>query len=212
LLKTAAVKRKQMGSKKSSYDYYLILATTVVLFIISAICIWGMFFFKMAQIQQMSPTVKSVYLEHMNSVIAPFVICLILLLGICVPKRLLSTIWLNRFGVLLGLVVITVAVAFNIKMGLFVVLTASLGLQLTVLVLAMAGSKRLHFETKGYWLRVGSSLIHLGLILFILDLFFYRFETLHLVLFWVTTFATTAGMGLCFYSGTISKVLRGKSG
>lgn len=201
-----------MNSGKHSYDYYLILATTVVLFIISAICIWAMFFFKMAQIQQMAPAVKVGYLEYMNSVIAPFVICLILLLGICVPKRLFSTTWLNRIGVFLGFVVINVSVVFNIKMGLLVVLSASLGLQLTVLVLAMAGSKRLHFETKGYWLRVGSSLIHLGLILFILDLFFFRFETLHLVLFWVTTFATTAGMGLCFYSGTISKMLRGKKG
>jgi len=201
-----------MRSKKSSYDYYLILATTAVLFIISVICIWGMFFFKMAQIQQMAPAEKVGYLEHMNSVIAPFVICLILLLGICVPKRLLSTSWLNRFGVFLGFVVIIITVVVNMKTGLLVVLTASLGLQLTVLVLAMAGSKRLHFETKGYWLRVGSSLIHLGLILFILDLFFYRFVTLHLLLFWVTTLATTAGMVLCFYSGSISKVLRGRKG
>ena len=79
-----------MNSGKHSYDYYLILATTVVLFIISAICIWAMFFFKMAQIQQMAPAVKVGYLEYMNSVVAPFVICLILLLGICVPKRLFS--------------------------------------------------------------------------------------------------------------------------
>ena len=200
-----------MNSKQHSYDYYLILATTVVLFIISAICIWGMFFFKITQIQQMAPAVKVGYLEHMNSVIAPFIICLILLLGICVPKRLLSTIWLNRFGVFLAIVVITVTLVFNIKTGLLFVLTASLVLQLIVLALALVGSKRLHFETKGYWLRMGSSLIHLGLILFILDLFFYRFKTLHLVLFWVTTIAATTGMGLCFYSGTISKLLRGKS-
>ena len=200
-----------MSLKKHSYDYYLILATTVVLFIISAICIWGMFFFKITQIQQMAPAVKIGYLEQMNSVIAPFIICLILLLGICVPKRLLSTSWLNRFGLFLGLVVLTVAMVFNLKIGLLVVLTATLVLQLVVLVLALAGSKRLHFETKGYWLRVGSSLVHLGLILFILDLFFYRLKTLHLVLFWVTTIAATTGMGLCFYSGTISKLLRGKS-
>ncbi len=201
-----------MGSRKSSYDYYLILTTTVVLFIISAICIWGMFFFKITQIQQMSPAVKAGYLDHMNSVIAPFIICLILLLGICVPKRLLSTTWLNRFGVFLAVVVIIFTLVFNIKMGLLVVLIASLVLQLLVLALALSGSKRLHFETKGYWLRVGSSLVHLGLILFIIDLFLYRVATLHLVLFWVTTFATTAGMGLCFYSGTISKVLRGRTG
>jgi len=200
-----------MNSKRS-YDFYLIIATTLVLFIISAICIWGMFYFKIANIQQMPPTVKADFLERMNSVVAPFVICLILLLGICVPKRLLSTEWLNRFAGFLGIVVLTVAIGFNVKMGLLVILIGAFGLQATVLVLAVAGKEKLHFEKKGYWLRIGSSLIHLGLILFILDLFLYRMPSLHLVLFWVTTFATTAGMGLCFYSSTISRLVRGRKG
>jgi hypothetical protein len=197
---------------KRSYDFYLILATALVLFIISVICIWAMFYFKMAQIQQLPPTVKADYLERMNSVVAPFVICLILLLGICVPKRLLSTSWLNRFAVFLGIVVLIIAIGFSVKMGLLVVLIGAFGLQATVLVLAVAGSKQLHFEKKGYWLRIGSSLIHLGLILFILDLFLYRMQILHLVLFWITTVATTSGMGLCFYSGAMSRLVRGRKG
>ena len=197
---------------KRSYDFYLILATAMVLFFISAICIWAMFYFKMAHIQQLSPAAKVHYLERMNSVVAPFVICLILLLGICVPKRLLSTSWLNRFAGFLGMFVLVVTIFFSIKMGLLVVLLGSFGLQATVLALALAGSKQLHFEKKGYWLRVGSSLVHLGLILFILDLFLYRMQALHLVLFWVTTVATTTGMGLCFYSGTVSRLVRSRKG
>ena len=102
--------------------------------------------------------------------------------------------------------------AGGIKRGLLVVLIGAFGLQATVLVLAVAGSKQLHFEKKGYWLRVGSSLIHLGLILFILDLFLYRMRPLHLVLFWVTTVATTTGMGLCFYSRAVSRLVRGRKG
>lgn len=197
---------------KRSYDFYLILATTLVLFIISVICIWGMFYFKLAHIQQLAPAMKGDYLERMNSVVAPFVICLILLLGICIPKRLLSTSWLNRFAVFLGIIVLAVVVGFGIKWGLLVILVGAFGLQAMVLVLAVAGSKRLHFEKKGYWLRVGSSLIHLGLILFILDLFLYRMQSLHLVLFWFTTVATITGMGLCFYSSAVSRLVRGRKG
>jgi len=200
-----------MNSKRS-YDFYLILATALVLFIISVICIWAMFYFKMANIQQLPPTVKADYLESMNNMVAPFVICLILLLGICVPKRLLSIRWLNRFAGFLGIVVLTVAIGFNVKMGLLVVLVGAFGLQATVLVLAIAGSEQLHFEKKGYWLRVGSSLVHLGLILFILDIFLYKMQTLHLVLFWITTVSATSGMGICFYSGSISRLVRGRKG
>ena len=43
---------------KSSYDFYLILGTALVLFAISLISIYGMFYFKFAQIHQMTPAVK----------------------------------------------------------------------------------------------------------------------------------------------------------
>jgi len=195
---------------KSSYDFYLILATTAVLFVISVICIYGMFYFKMAQIQQMEPAVKAVFMEGMNRTVAPFVILLILLLGICVPKRLLPTAWLNRFAVLLVVVVSGIALLWGIKTGLLAVLIAALALQTVVLCLALAGSRNLHFEKKGYWVRLGSSLIHLGLILFVLDLFFYKHQGLHLMLFWITTLSTTLGMIFCFYADTVARLITGK--
>lgn len=197
--------------RKSSYDYYLILATTAVLFIISVLCIYGMFYFKLAQVQQMAPAIKIEYMSRMNTMISPFLIGLILLLGICVPNRLLPTVWLNRFAAALFVLVIAVSLGWGIKTGLIVVLIASLILQLAVLVLALGGSQALHFEKKGYWVRLGSSLLHLGLILFILDLFFYEKQTLHLVLFWVTTAATVTGMLLCFYADTMARLIRRRS-
>lgn len=197
--------------RKSSYDYYLILATTAVLFIISVLCIYGMFYFKLAQVQQMAPAIKIEYMSRMNTMISPFLIGLILLLGICVPNRLLPTVWLNRFAAALFVLVIAVSLGWGIKTGLIVVLIASLILQLAVLVLALGGSQALHFEKKGYWVRLGSSLLHLGLILFILDLFFYEKQTLHLVLFWVTTAATVTGMLLCFYADTMVRLIRRRS-
>lgn len=195
-------------NKKASYDFYLIIATTVVLAAISAICIWGMFYFKMAQIHEMAPAAKIAWQNRMNTIIAPFIVALIVLLGICVPKRLFPTVWLNRFAVLLVTTTILIGWLASIKIALLVILCASLALQLVVLVMALAGSEQLHFETRNYWSRVGSSLIHLGLILFILDLFFHRQQTLHLLLFWVTTAATTLGMIFCFYAEPVAKFFR----
>ena len=193
---------------KSSYDYYLILATTVVLFVISAICIYGMFYFKLAQVHQLPAAEKVGYMDSMNTVLAPFLIALIVLLGICVPKRLLPTSWLNWFSLVLVLLACAAGFIWGLKVSLALVLMVSCVLQMVVLFMAIAGSKELNFEKRGYWVRVGSSLLHLGLILFTLDLFFYRYQVLHQVLFWITTISVLVGMVFCFYAESFSRLLK----
>jgi len=194
--------------KKTSYDFYLILATAVVLAAISAICIYGMFYFKFAELQHMPASVKGLYMTRMNQAVSPFIIALIMLLGICVPKRLLSTRWLNWFTLGLLAVIILTASAFGVVMALEINLCITLALQAVVLLLALCGNEYLNFEKKGYWVRVGSSCMHLGLILFILDLFFYKHHGLHLVLFWLTTLSIVAGMLGCFYSQAMVDLFR----
>ncbi|MDD5757533.1 MAG: hypothetical protein PHI06_00460 [Desulfobulbaceae bacterium] len=196
-----------MTHKKTSYDFFLILATVVVLAIISGICVYGMFYFKFAQLQNMAPAIKGAYMERMNQIVSPFIIALIVILAICVPKRLLPTGWLNRFALVLLLLIGVVVWFWGVVMALKVALCVTLVLQCLVLVLALAGNQRLNFEKKGYWLRVGSSCMHLGLILFILDLFFYKQQTLHLALFWVCTVATVLGMIGCFYSPYLAEIM-----
>jgi len=196
---------------KSNYDFYLILATTVVLFIISVICIYGMFYFKLAQVNQLTAVAKVNYMNTMNRVLAPFLIALIVLLGICVPKRLLPTVWLNRFSVMLVVFAIVAGLIGDVKVSLVFVLAVSLVLQVVVLIMACAGSTELNFEKKGYWVRVGSSLLHLGLIVFVLDFFFYRSLTLHLVLFWITTVSLLLGMVFCFYAESFSRLVQKKT-
>jgi len=200
-----------MRPRAASYDYYLILATVMVLFAISALCVYAMFAFKLAQVQSLAPAAKLAHMERLNHIAAPLIIALITLLGICIPKRLLPTNWLNRFAVLLLASAGTVAAIYGVKAALLVILAASLILQLAVLVLAVTASGLLRFERSGYWLRLGSTLMHLGLILFVLDLFFFRQRLLHLALFWTTTVATTSGMVFCFYAHPLARMLqRGK--
>ena len=196
-------------AKKSSYDFYLILATSVVLAAISLLCVGAMFQFKAAAIHTLPPEAKVAWQEGMNNLIAPFLIALLVLLGICIPKRLLPLRWLHRFALLLLATAWICGWQFGLKIGLLVILCAALGLQLVVLALAVVGSERVNFTKKGYWARVGSSLVHLGLVLFVLDIFFYRLPTLHLLLFWVTTVATTSGMIGCFYAEGIAHRLNG---
>ena len=195
---------------KSSYDFYLILASALVLFAISLISIYGMFYFKFAQIQQMAPAVKMSYMDRMNSFVAPFVICLILLLGICIPKRLLPTVWLNRFTTILVFGAVLTAIVAGIRVSLLFILGASLVLQFTVLLLVLGGSENLNFHKKGYWVRLGSSLIHLGFILFVLDLLLHERKALHLFLFWVTTGASVTGMIFAFYAESVVRLITGR--
>lgn len=195
--------------RKGSLDYYMILATAGVLFAISVICIFGMFYFKLAAVHQLPPLEKHAYMNTMNIVVAPFVIALILLLGICVPKRLLPIQGLVWFAAALMCVATFVTFLSGIKVGLIAVLAGSLLLQIVVLFLAIIGSKHLHFEKTGYWVRVGSSLVHLGMILFVLDLLLYKHHGVHLVLFWVTTGSTVMGLLFCFYAqSVVNAVLR----
>jgi len=170
-----------------------------------------MFYFKLAQINQLAAAAKINYMDTMNRVLAPFLIALIVLLGICVPKRLLPTVWLNRFSVLLVVCAIVAGFIGDVQVSLLLVLAVSLVLQVVVLVMACAGSTELNFEKKGYWVRVGSSLLHLGLIVFLLDFFLYRFLTLHLVLFWITTVSLLLGMVFCFYAESFSRLVHKKT-
>ncbi len=195
---------------KSSYDFYLIIATAVILFIICLISFYGMFYFKFAQINQVAPHIKLTYMNRMNSVVAPFVICLILLLGICVPKRLFPTVWLNRITLLLLLCAVVTALVWGVRFSLLLILSLSLLLQVAVLLLTAFGSQSLHFHKKGYWVRLGSSLIHLGLILFILDLLLYEHKELHLFLFWVTTGTSVFGMIFSFYAQPVVNLFAGR--
>ncbi len=200
--------RDQESARRASYDFWLILATVLVLFALSGICIGAMFAFKWAGVDQMAPGMKAAYMEGMNRIVAPFVVLLVVLLGICIPKRLLPVRWLNRFAVVLLLVAAGTAAWQGVRLGLFVVVAVSLLLQLVVLGMALAGSRRLYFVHAGYWLRVGSSLLHLGLVLFLLDLFLFRLPAVHLALFWCTTAATVAGMVCCFWSPAVAGAAR----
>jgi hypothetical protein len=84
------------------------------------------------------------------------------------------------------------------RFALGLVLGLSALLQTAILALVLAGA-RLRFSGSGFALRAGSSLLHLGTVLFTLDLVALQGSPWHIPLFWVATGLLTAGCILTFY-------------
>ncbi|MEW6220476.1 MAG: hypothetical protein AB1634_13210 [Thermodesulfobacteriota bacterium] len=194
--------------RRFGYDFLLVLATTVVLAVISALCIYSMFAYKTAVGAAALPAARAAHMARMNGLVAPWLIALILILAICVPKRLLPVAWLHRLTGGLAILVVGVSAWHGLPVALLVVIIAATILQLVILALAVTGSPLLRFERKGYWLRVGSASLHLGLLLFLCDLHVVGHPGWHPFLFWAATVSFAVGLTCSFYADALVRLVR----
>ena len=193
--------------QRFNYDFVLILATVGILFLISLLCIGGMFYFKWAELQNVAPAIKMVFQKQMNNLLAPFLIALLMTLGLCIQKRLFSTRWLYAFIIMSGFIGLGSALVWGWRKALLWMLVISAVLQAIILILVMLG-RHLKFLCEGYWNRLGSSLVHMGLVLFCMDFFFLSHRDLHLVIFWISAICIFIGMIMVFYAEGIAAWLR----
>ncbi len=193
--------------RRLNYDFILILITVGIMFLISILCIGGMFYFKWANLQSVTPAVKVAFEGDMNSLLAPLLVALFLTLGLCIPKRLLPTNWLQGFMAVLGIVAIGLYIVWGWREAVLWVLIISALLQVVVFFLVLIG-RPLNFHYRGYWRRLGSSLIHLGLVIFCLDLFLLHHQALHIRIFWVSAICLFLGMIMAFYAKDIVLLLK----
>ncbi len=198
-----------MEIKKKNLDFVLVLATVVILGIISLICVGAMFYYRAAHLDQVSGAVKQAWLVTMNRTVTPPLILLVLILALCIPKRLLPRQWLWRLAAALAVAAVTAFLLSGFRAALLLVLSVSVLLETLVTILAAGNSRLLSFARPGYWQRLGSALIHLGLVLFVLDLLLYRYHSLHLILFWGVTATTFIGLLFSFYPRFWSRLLGG---
>jgi len=178
------------------WDLALVLLTAITLAAFGALALWGMFYYK-SHAARPDWSVPA-FQELMNRLATPLVVLLILWLVLCIPKRLFSRRVLLGYsaGMLaLGLAALPYGGA---RFALGLVLGLSALLQAAILALVLAGA-RLRFTGRGIALRAGSSLLHLGIVLFTLDLVALQGSPWHIPLFWVATGLLTAGCILTFY-------------
>lgn len=184
-------------------DYWLTMLTTLVLMGIGLLCLFSMFYYKAASAGPRWNVIA--YQATMNNLATPLVIALCLLLVICVPKRMLPGIWLSMSAVVLLLAVTVMAFLWGLTLALVLILFASLGFQLIALGLLLAG-RRMKFRKSGFWMQVGSILIHGGFILFIMDFAMLHETRWHLLTFWASTIGITAGCLLSFYAPAAARI------
>lgn len=182
----------------------LILLTTAVLVLLGAVSVAGIYLYQSQASGNPGWTDTAGYAEYvdlMNGAATPFVAGVMVLLTLCIPRRLLRKPDLVKVaGGVLGMSV-AVGVPLGLVTGLTVLLSATAGVQLVSLLETLRGAE-LSYRKKGHVAHVGSALLHLGVVLLLLDLTAVpKRRALHLPFFWLSTGLFMLGMTLCFYPG-----------
>ncbi len=182
-------------------DKPLTLAAVAALIALGAVCVYGIY--EYAQKTETnrgfaySPEYFS-FMEKMDRLAFPIAVAFILILAVCIPKRILpERVLLPLAGLLFLIVALIYFRDYRLALGL--ALLFALVLQVAVLVFTISG-RELHFMRQGYWKRVGSSLVHFGILLVLLSIVQPAWVLDPLGVFWSATGIITAGMILLFYT------------
>ncbi len=195
--------------KIKNYDYYLIILTTLILFGIGIVCVYGIAYYNYLAVNpDWTGSVQySLYIDDMNSYLYPFLVLLLISLGLCIPKRLFEQDILIKFSAFTMGVTFALTLLSGIEIGLGFILAVMTGVQGIVLVLTFAKSKAIRFEKEGYIARLGSSLLHLGLVILIFNFASLRENPLHISIFWIGMVLVSAGNIFSFYPDRIASIL-----
>lgn len=149
---------------------------------------------------------QAAFIDLMNAIAGPQVIALVVVMGLCVPKRLLSRGAL--IGVSAGMAVLGAAVAVlgsSLSMGLAVYLCAAGVLQVAVVWLTLTGGRGLTYMTESRLAKVGSGLLHLGFIVIALVVVALQRSALMMPVSMVAAALLTVGSALSFYARPASR-------
>ncbi len=187
--------------KLKNYDYYLIVLTTLILFAIGIVCVYGISYFNyLASTPGWTGTAGYLqFIDDMNSYLYPFLVLLLISLGLCIPKRLFEQDILVIISALALGVTVILTFLFGMEAAMGFILAVITGLQSVVLILTFNKNRAIRFEKECYLVRMGSSMLHLGIVILIFNFVTLRESQFHILTFWVGTLFVTAGNILSFY-------------
>ncbi len=152
-----------------------------------------------------SETGYPAYVAVMNAAAAPQIVLLVVVMGLCVPKRLFArTALLAVSG---GMVLVGLAVwAFtgSIANGLTVYLGLSALIQVAVVAMTVAGARAPSYLTEGRLTKTGSGLLHLGFIVFAIVVVALQRSFLMLPVFWAAAALIVGGTVLSFHADRLA--------
>jgi len=194
--------------KLKNYDYYLIIITILILFGIGAVSLYGITYYNYLAVDaQWTQTMQySQYIYEMNSYIYPFLVLLLISLGLCIPKRLFEQDMMIKTSALILGITIIFTIFSDLETGLGFILVVMTVVQTIVLILTIKKSRTIRFEKEGYLVRLGSSLLHLGIVILIFNFVDFQDNPYHLLIFWFGVILITSGNICSFYPEKISSL------
>ncbi len=192
-----------------NYDYYLVILTVLIFFAIGIVCLYGITYYDyLAVTPEWQQTIRyAQYINDMNSYLYPFLVLLLVSLGLCIPKRLVEQNILIKFWFPALCVTLILTFLSGIETGLGFILVIMAGFQGIVLFLTLKKSEAIRFEKEGYVVRLGSALLHFGVVILILNFVILRENPLHIMIFWLGTVSVTIGNVFSFYPEKITSIL-----
>lgn len=141
------------------------------------------------------------FVNTMNAIAAPQLVLLVVVMGLCVPKRLFSRrvlLAVSAAMVAAGIVAWTVTGSIAQALALYLALAALI--QVAVVALTAAGARGPSYLTEGRLTKLGSGLLHLGFIVFGIVVAVLQGSTFMLPIFWAATALSVGGTLLSFYA------------
>jgi len=141
------------------------------------------------------------FVSTMNAIAAPQIVLLVIVMGLCVPKRLFSRVVL--VGVSAGMLLVGLAVwalTRSLSTGLAAYLALAGLIQIAVVVMTVAGVRGPSYLTEGRLTKTGSGLLHLGFIVFAFVVVALQTSSFMMPFFWAAAILTMLGTTLSFYA------------
>ncbi|TLM99427.1 MAG: hypothetical protein FDZ75_00055 [Actinobacteria bacterium] len=145
------------------------------------------------------------YVNAMNAIAAPQLIALVVVMGLCVPKRLFDRTLLIAVSVgMVAVAVVAGIVTGSLGTGVTVYLALAALIQVAVVVLTAVGTRAPSYLTQGRLTKLGSGLLHLGFIVFALVVAALQRSAFMLPVFWASTVLVIGGTALSFWANKLA--------
>jgi len=193
--------------RQRTWDFGLTIATVVLLGTLGIQSFIGTLYTWWAQrtIAGWELSGYAAFVATMNLIAAPQLVALIVVMGLCVPKRLFD----RRALVLVSALMLVVGAAVwfasgSLKTGLAAYLTLAALIQVAVVALTVAGASAPSYLTEGRLTKVGSGLLHLGFIMICFVVAVLQQSRFMLPAFVLAAAFTLTGTTLSFYAGHVA--------
>lgn len=193
--------------RQRAWDYGLTMVTVFLLGSLGVQSFIGTIYVWWAQ--RTDPTWEQLssagYIDAMNTIAAPQLIALVVVMGLCVPKRLLS----RRALLIVSLLMVVAGMAAGIvtgslATGVAVYLALAALIQVAVVALTAAGARGPSYLTEGRLTKLGSGLLHLGFIVFGIVVAVLQRSPFMEPVFWTSTVLMTVGTAMSFYADRLA--------